>query len=192
MALAPLVTVADLSARGIDTSDATAVAADIDAASDAIRDAAGCAITRQTSTVVFAAEASRRVELPARPVVSVTTVLLDGSPVTDWTLIGSSLWRESGWATPGNVPAVMTVTFTHGWDAVPADVVDLACSLIAGAQQERVAGSHRGKAYERVDDYQVGFIPADDHVSAFEIPDRTRTMLRRRFGTASAVAGTVR
>lgn len=192
MTLAPLITAADLTVRGIDTSDAGTTAADIASASDAIRDAAGCAITRQTSTVTFTAEASRRIELPARPVVSVDQVLLDGVLVTDWTLVGGSLWREDGWGTPGNVPSALTVTFTYGWSDLPADIVDLACSLVAGAQRERADGAHRGIAYERVDDYQVGFVQTDERVTAFELPDRTRAMLRRRFGATSTTAATVR
>lgn len=192
MTLDPLITVADLSVRGIDTSDAAATAADIDAVSAAIRDAAGCAITRQTSTVSFTAEASRRIELPGRPVVSVDTVLLDGVPVTDWTLVGNSLWRQDGWGTPGDIPSTLTVTFTYGWETLPADVVDLACSLVTGAQHDRAGGSHRGVAYERVDDYQVGFIQNDTVGSAFELSDRTRTMLRRRFGSMSTTVATVR
>ena len=193
MSLAPLITAADLSARNIDTTD-DALVADLNSASAAIRDAAGCAITRETSTVTFPTEASRRIELPSRPVISVATVLLDGEPVTDWLLRGSSLWRECWWQSPGDIPHALTVTFTHGLAEVPADIVDLACSLIAGAQAERSEGPRRGKAYERVDDYQVGFIQAPDaeRVSAFELPERTRTMLRRRFGSGSVVAGSVR
>lgn len=193
MALTPLITAADLSARGINDAD-PALAADIDSASAAIRDAAGCAITQETSTVRLVTEASRRLELPARPVVSVASVTLDDVPVTDYMLRGSSLWREIAWQAPGAVPSVLTVTFTHGYAATPADIIDLACSLVAGAQAERAAGPRRGVAYERIDDHQIGYIQdaAAERVSAFELPERTVAMLRRRFGSSSVVSGSVR
>lgn len=189
--LSPLITAADLSARGIPLDRADV---DIASASAAIRDAAGCAIAHETSTVTFPAEASRRIELPARPVRAVTSVLLDGVVVTDWVLRGSSLWRDSWWSSPCEIPSEVTVTFEHGFDEVPEDIVDLACSLVAGAQAERASGSHRGEAYTRIDDYQVGYVQdaAAERVSAFELPERTRAMLRRRFGSGSVVAGSVR
>lgn len=191
MALAPLIAAADLSARGITSS---AAVEDINAASAAIREAAGCAITRETSTVTMPAEVSRRFELPARPVVSVSSVLLDGEAVTDYVLRGSSIWRETSWSAPGAIPSELTVTFTHGWASVPEDIVDLACSLVAGAEAERDGGPRRGVAYERIDDYQVGYVQdaKAERVSAFELPERTVAMLRRRFGARSVVSGSVR
>jgi hypothetical protein len=71
MALAPLAEVASLEARGIDTSNTARLYELLDAASSAVRDAAGSAISRSTSTVTLWTEASRRIELPARPVVTV-------------------------------------------------------------------------------------------------------------------------
>lgn len=200
MALTPLATAADLSARGIDVTDTFAVITQLDAASAAIRAAAGCAISRQTSTVTLWTESSRRIELPARPVVSVATVVLDGVTLTlntDYVLRGSSLWSLGGaWQEPGSIPGALVVTFTHGFAEVPADIVDLTCAL-AGAGLAAVAdgfAANTGKQYESIDDYRVGFaIGADAVVSVMELPDRTARSLRRRFGSGGAVSvGTIR
>lgn len=200
MALSPLATVADLSDRGIDTTDSDAVAAQLAAASAAIRDAAGCAISRHSSTVTMWTEASRRIELPSRPVVSVESVELDGVVLvdgTDYVLRGSSLWRLNGvWAHSGDVPSELVVAFTHGLLEVPADIVDLTCAL-AGAGLLAVADgftANTGKQYESIDDYRVGFATGDDAVvSVMEIPDRTARSLRRRFGAGgAAVVGSVK
>jgi len=195
MALTPLATAADLTDRGIDTTNTARVTAQLAAASAAVRDAAGCAITLNTSTVKFGTEVSRRIELPARPVRSVATVTLDGLPVTDYKLRGSSLWREIPWQARGDIPSELTVTFTHGYDAVPADVVDLVCALAGAglAAVEEGFKAHSGIQSESIDDYRVGFTTGQDAVvSVMELPDRTRRYLRARFGSGGAlVVGSV-
>ena len=116
MALASLATAADLSANGIDITNATIVAAQLAAASSAIRDAAGSAITRQTSTVTLWTSASRKVDLPAQPVHTVTSVTLDDEVLTedtDYVVRGGSLYRLGGpWQSPcADVPGDLVVTF---------------------------------------------------------------------------------
>lgn len=195
MALTPLAAVADLTARGIDTSDTDRINALLASASSAVRDAAGSAISRETSTVTLWTEASRRIELPARPVASVASVTLDGVAVTDYRLRGSALWRDCYWQLPHDTPGELEVTFTHGYATVPADIVDLVCSLVAAglAAAEEAYDPKRGKSYERIDDYQYGMqTGGDELVSPMELPERTRAWLRSRFGTGSTVMGTVR
>jgi hypothetical protein len=195
VALAPLAAVADLTARGIDTSNTDRIDALLDAASASVRDAAGSAISRATSTVTLWTEASRRIELPARPVVSVASVTLDGVTVTDYKLRGSALWRDCYWQMPRDTPGEVVVTFTHGYATVPADVVDLVCSLVAAGNAATEDGydPKRGMSYERIDDYQYGMTTgADEVVSPMELPERTRAWLRSRFGASSTVVGTVR
>lgn len=199
MALAPLATTADLSARGIAITNSTAITAMLAAASDAIRAAAGCSISRQTSTVTLWTEASRRIELPARPVVSVTSVTLDGVALTagtDFVLRGSSLWRiDRPWQASGDIPSELVVAFTHGLAAVPADIVDLTCSLV-GAGMAAIEGgfaANTGKQYESIDDYRVGFETGEDAVaSLMELPPRTVASLRRRFGGGAVSVGSAR
>lgn len=198
MTLEPLATEADLMARGIDTDNPAATQALLAAASAAVRAGAGCAITRQTSTVTLSTEPSRRIELPARPVHAVTAVALDGRDLTvgvDCHLRGSSLWREQLWQSPAAIPSELVVTFEHGFDEVPADVVDLVCSLVGAgiAATDEGYASSVGKQYESIDDYRVGYaVGADAVASVMELPDRTRRALRRRFGMTSVVVGTIR
>lgn len=198
MAYEPLATAADLSARGIDTTNTLAVEALLDAASAAVREAAGCPISEQTSTVTLWTEASRRIELPARPVSSVATVVLDGETLTvedDYVLRGSSLWRTCQWQAQGDIPSELVVTFTHGYTEVPADIVDLVCNLVGAgmASVDEGYATHAGKQYESIDDYRVGYTTGSDAVSSvMELPERTVKSLRARFGTTSVVVGTVR
>jgi len=193
MALAPLASAADLTDRGITVT--AGVTAQLAAASAAVRDAAGCSITRQVSTVTLWTEASRRIELPARPVRGVTSVTLDGVVLTDWHLRGSSLWRVTPWQAQGNIPSELVVTFDHGYDAVPADVVDLVCSIVGAGLASIAEGfkAHTGTEYESIDDYRTGYTKgADAVVSVMELPDRTKAALRKRFGSGGAmVVGTV-
>lgn len=194
MATTQLATAADLSARGI-TGDYATLSALLDAATDAVRAEAGTIISRETSTVTFPTEASRRIELPARPVHAVTSVLLDGEAITDWHLRGTSLWRESPWQRRGAIPSELTVTFEHGWDLAPAAVVDIVCALVAGGLAAVAEGydPKRRMSYERIDDYQYGLRTGDDEItSVMELPRRTTDLLRRRFGIGSAVVGSAR
>ncbi|WP_158884015.1 mobile element protein [Amycolatopsis anabasis] len=60
--------------------------------------------------------------LPAAPVVAVTTVEVDGQPVTDftWSRQGQ-LRRATGW--PDELD-VVRVVYTHGYEPVPEDIAD--------------------------------------------------------------------
>ena len=198
MAYAPLATAADLSARGISVDNVEAVEALLAAASAAVRDAAGAPISDQTSTVTLWTEASRRIELPARPVRSVASVILDGVTLvanTDYVVRGSSLWRDCQWQAQGDVPSSLVVTFTHGLAEVPADIVDLVCNLVGAGLTAVGEGyaTNAGKQYESVDDYRVGYATGADAVSSvMELPERTVRSLRARFGPTTVVVGTVR
>jgi hypothetical protein len=189
VALAPLATAADLSARSIDITNTGGVAAQLAAASASVRAAAEAPITRATSTVKLLTQVSRRIELPARPVVSVATVLLAGVPVTDYSLRGSTLWRERDWQRRGDIPSEIVVTFTYGLVVVPEDIVDLVCSL-AGAGLAAIEDgfkAHTGTLNESIDDYRVGYATgADAVVSLMELPERTKAALAKRFGNGGA------
>ena len=190
MALDALVAVADLDARGIDISDQALITELIASASAAIRDAAGSAITETTATIKLLTPTGRRLELPG-PVRSVSAVLLDEEPITDWVLRGDDLWRES-WQCRGDIPGEVTVTFVFGLTEVPADVVDLACNLIGAGVNHAAEGyeAKTGIAYERIDDAGIGYTQGGDAVvSTMELPDRTRRMLARRFGGSAVMVG---
>lgn len=188
MALADLATSADLSARGVDVTDTDLVAAMLAAASAAVREAAGSAISEQTSTVTLEAPEGRYLALPSLPVTEVDTVEIDGEAVTDWTLVSGSLWRSCGWTQCE--PALVEVTFTHGLAEVPADIVNLVCMFAAAGMASASEGSRAGVVGERIDDYSVQYAQGADAVAtALEVPERTARMLRARFGGGVYVTG---
>ncbi len=115
---------------------------------------------------------------------------------TDYVVRGNALWRVGQkWQSEGATPGAVEVTFTHGLAEVPADIVDLVCSLVAGGLSA-AAGAYdpnRNLAYESIDDYRRGFRQGDDEVvNPMLLPAPTRAWLRSRFGGGAAVVGTVR
>lgn len=192
MALAPLASTADLEARGIDTTNATRVTALLNAASAAVRAAAGSPITATTATISLPTPEGRRLVLPA-PVRSVSSVEIDGQPITDYRKSGNSLWRD-GWGAPCELPGEVVVTLTFGLAEAPADVVDLVCNLVGAGLAHADAGyeSRSGvvNTSERIDDYDrsVSYAQGGDATATpMEIPEGTRRSLRRRFGTGGVV-----
>ena len=195
--LKPLANLKDLAAFNVDYDDETQARIALDAASSSIRNAAASVITKTTSTVQFATEASRRLELPARPVWAVKRVLLDGLLVAGWRLVGSHLWRDEPWQHAGDTPSVVEVTFTHGLAAVPSDIIALTCSLTAAgiAAMREGYDPKRGISYERIGDYQYGMTTGDQELlDPFQLPDATAQALAKRFRARSRtqVTGSVR
>lgn len=192
MALAPLATATDLSARGISTDDTDAVDAFLAAASAAVRDAAGCTISATSSTINTEGGSGRWLPLPGWAITSVDEVAISGTVVTDALLVSGRLWRRCGWLDCYE-PAIVTVTYSQGLSEVPADIVDLVCSLVGAALASAPEGGYAattGKQYESIDDYRVGYTTGADAVaSVMELPTRTRQSLAARFGTAVTVTG---
>lgn len=188
MALAPLATTADLTAHKIDTSDSETIAALLASASAAVRDAAGCSISRATVTVEVPGTPEQWLTVPGWAVTAVEDVLVDGVSVT-FKKVGGRLWAACGWQ-PTCDPTNVTMTITEGVEDVPADIVDLVCSLVAGglAATEEGYDPRRGMSYERIDDYQYGMTTgADEIVSPMELPERTKQSLAARFGNSAFV-----
>ncbi len=79
-----LATVKDLDSYGIEYADEKLAGKLLESVSAAVRDAAGCPITRGEYTVTIPGETSRRLDLPMRPVISVSRVLMDGEQTGDW------------------------------------------------------------------------------------------------------------
>ncbi|MEV4936342.1 hypothetical protein [Streptomyces zaomyceticus] len=189
MALDPLATAADLTARGltVDPGEATIVDTYLDVASTAVREAAGTAISQTTSTVTVEGEPGPWLTLPGQPVTAVATVLLDGVAVTDWQLVSGRLWRACGW-TSGCGPSLVDVTQTHGLAVVPADIVDLVCRMTAGAlKAQRAEEDGSGLAAdkvitsERLGDYAVTYA-SDGRITEMDLPQYWRERLEARFG----------
>ncbi|WP_033288255.1 hypothetical protein [Amycolatopsis jejuensis] len=192
MALQDLATVADLTARNILVPDGVEAAAFLAAAQDAVRDAAGVPITRETFTVTFPGGLEEWLTPPGGPVVSVTGVLIDDTPVSDWKLVGGRLWRRHGWQNHCDEPSNVTATITGGLFDVPRDIVDLVCAL-AGLGMNRAAGgdyaSRGDQTGFRIDDYSEQYQGAagEKQAGPLELPRLTREWLSARFGGAVAV-----
>lgn len=187
MALPPLASVADLSDRGITEGNLTKA---LEVASEAVRDAAGAAITSVTGTLVVPAPSGNLLSLPG-PVREVTAVTLDGTAVADYTALPEGLWRRCGW---GLAPLSVEVTGTFGMDAAPADIIDLTCQL-AKAWLDHVAeggGSTAGLTSVKLDDAAETY--DDEHagqISPVYIPKVTRDWLASRFGGGVTVVETL-
>lgn len=158
----------------------------LEVASSSITAAAGSPIIRGSHTVVLPGVDRKRLPLPFRPIVSVESVLIDGVLDTNWKLIGDCLYRADDWASP-NMPTSVQITFTAGFTNVPEDIKRLCCSMVAaGLAQTENGGlkTHAGIAYERIDDYQVGYTQGENAlVDVMQLPEATCKMLRSRFGS---------
>jgi hypothetical protein len=189
MTLTPLATTADLLARNVDPG-----ALDLDlalsVATAAIRDAAGAAITRETSTVQVTAPSGNLLGLPG-PVISVASVLHRGAAVTDFEVLPNGLWRHCGW---GYAPKPVTVTYTHGLAVVPADLVDLTCQLAIAwlDHMSSGGGSTAGLTDVAIDDARESYdAESAGQISPAYIPAATREWLARRFGGGVAMVDTL-
>lgn len=193
MALDPLATVADLTARGlaVDESETAIVTVYLDVASAAVREAAGCPISQTTSTITLMGEADQWLTLPAPPITAVTHVEVDGVPVADWRLRNHRLWRAAGW-TAGSYPSEVEVAQTHGLPDVPSDIVDLVCRIAAAALMAyRADEDGAGLAAEdirseRIGDYAVTYGDSG-LITKMELPDYLRERLAARFGGGFAL-----
>lgn len=188
MALAPLATVADLEARGLTVApEETAIAGVyLGVASTAVREAAGTAISRTTSTITLEGESGQRLTLPGAPIVSVDAVTVDGQAVTDWRLSSGRLWRAAGWT--GCEPSEIEITYTHGLVEVPEDIVDLVCRMVAAAlmayrAEDDGAGLATTKEVtsERLGDWAVTY-GSDGRITEMDLPQYWRDRLAARFG----------
>ncbi|MGW1278020.1 hypothetical protein ACWD4V_13850 [Streptomyces tsukubensis] len=188
MTLAPLAAPADLTIRGlvVDPAEEGFVTAALDAASAAVREAAGAPISQTTSTVAVEGEPGQRLRLPGPPLISVAAVAVDGRAVTDWCIRSGRLYRAAGWTGPGG-PSEVEVTYTHGLPSVPADIVDLVCRMVAAALVSyRSRDDGEGLAaqnitQERIGDYAVSY-GSDGRITDMDLPQYWRERLEARFG----------
>lgn len=189
----PLASESDLLARNIVSPGAPVdMMRALESASAAIRSAAGSPISRETSTVTIGGSAEQWLQVPMQPARAVTNVLLDGAGIDDWMLVDGRLWRSGGWGSWCS-PSQVTMTVDSGYDPVPADVVDLCCALVAASFGSAAGGYDPGRGVSSVsiDDYQESRVAgADEQVSVFELPQRTRDWLQQTYGSAVATVGT--
>lgn len=184
-----LATEADLSERDVTDGDLYMALA---VASSLIRDAAGCSISEETSTVTVTGSRSKLLSLPG-PVTAVSSVAIGTSAVTDYMTLPNGLYRACGWADLCDI-AQVTVTYTHGLATVPDDIVDLTCNLAKAWLDHAAAGggSTAGLNQVAIDDAREGYTDeAAGQISPVYIPQATRDWLGRRFGGSVAVVETL-
>ncbi|WP_328920568.1 hypothetical protein OG911_25295 [Streptomyces sp. NBC_00208] len=183
-----LATIADLEARGITvaSSEESVTNTYLAVASAAIRDAAGSNISQTTVTVILDGNCEQRLRLPGAPVTAIHAVTLDEVPVLDAKLSNGALVRSAGWAGDD-----VSVTYTYGLPAIPADIVDLTCRLAANALAAYRSGdpAARQVVSERIGDYAVTY--ADTETGTLSLADHQRSRLAARFGTSIAVVRSI-
>ncbi|MGH3099317.1 MAG: hypothetical protein ACRDMV_25330 [Streptosporangiales bacterium] len=146
----PLATAADLDDRGI-AHDESTVNALLEDASVAVRNYTHQVISYVMDDTAEIVPQGAWVTLPQRPVdtTSLTTVTLGGREVTGWKRIRDRLWLAGGWPPWGPSdtrfffpdlvqqyvvePVAVEVTYSHGYETVPGDVVAVVCGAIARA-----------------------------------------------------------
>lgn len=184
MALAPLATIADLTARGVTVAagETAAVNVYLDVASTLLRDAADSPISQTTSTVNLEGTGGR-LHLPGKPVTAVSAVLADGVALSDYKLLNGALARPCGFSEG----VEYTVTYTHGLATVPSDIVDLVCRLVGQELLALRAGETGSRAVksERIGDYSVTY--ADTETGSMALSDFQRNRLAARFGNGAGV-----
>jgi hypothetical protein len=195
VALQPLATVADLTARGMTVAEpeTALVGVYLEVASAAVREAAGVPISETTSTVTLEGEDSQWLSLPGPPVQSVQAVTVDGRAldVTDYRLRSGRLWLARGWSY-SYAPAEVTVTYTHGLPEVPADIVDLVCRIAAAtliayrSQPDGEGLAAKDVRSERIGDYSVQYGDGG-RITEVELPEYLREQLAARFGGGATV-----
>jgi hypothetical protein len=120
--LPPLVSPDELATwLGVDAGDPQLIAA-LDAASARFRAAVRHPVSEVTGDeVTLDGNGAATLALPAAPVTDVHTVEVDGDEITDYEWSGTGmLYRAAGW--PRRYRSVV-VTYDHGYDPVPDDIV---------------------------------------------------------------------
>lgn len=191
-----LASLLDLEDRNVAVADSGLAATMLAVASASIRGAAGSPISEVESTIRYDGHrADRYLRLFGPPVTAVATVVMDGLtlPSTHWRLAADGrLYRSCGWGVDDG-PCAVDVTQTHGLPAVPADIVDLACSYASAGMAAAAEGyaTHAGVVAERIDDYSVTYAQGAEAVqSVMEIPPATRAWLSSMFGGSAAMVAT--
>lgn len=125
------------------------------------------------------------VYLPQRPVISVVSVVVGASPVSDWSpqFNRGRIYRANGWAagssiqTDGSAPGLVTVTYTHGY----ADG-DQRLQLARTAVLMLAAGGYTNPTSatrEQIDDYAVQYAEA---AARMEVSGTVAAALRKQYG----------
>lgn len=123
--------------------------------------------------------------LPQRPVQSVSSVTLDGEALTvddDYMRFGARLWRECGWQAKRYTPSKVGVVYSHGYPAGHQGLQlarGAVLSLIRG-----VYGNPEGAIQVRIDDYAASYAKFSASLDATEYLQKA---LQRAYGRRAAL-----
>ncbi|GAB2951938.1 hypothetical protein GCM10027280_45400 [Micromonospora polyrhachis] len=121
--------------------------------------------------------------LPQRPVTAVTSVTLDGEPISDWQRFGSRLWRAGGWAAGAYRPSTVAVVYSHGY-APDAQGLQLARGAVLAVVRDWAANPSAATSL-KIDDYAETYSAI---AARFEASTHLRTALRRQYGQRGGLA----
>lgn len=184
----------DLEARlGIDFTAEEDIRAEmlLTLASGLIQDAAGQQIALVTDDeLTMPGTNADRITLPQRPVVSVTSITLDGSELaegTDWYLKDNTIYRISSSLSDsdsicggfGSPTQTLVITYTHGY--ATTDIPGLVTSICLEAAV-RVWTNPGAVIAERIGDEDVTYAPYSDPPRGLLLTDAEERKLRRFFG----------
>lgn len=124
-------------------------------------------------------------ELPERPIRSVSLVQIDGVTVTDWVLRKQKLWRAVGWLNRVSPPSQAAVTYAHGYVA-GSQYLQLARNMTLSLAAAGY-GNPTGAASESIDDYNVSYEAA---MSRMELTEFMRAALVKAYGRAAHITVT--
>ena len=167
--MAALATVADLTARlgrSLDETEELRAEALLDGASARVRAYTGQQFEQATTTDRIQVR-NGRVRLPQRPVTAVSAIAdTDGNDVEfTWhagnyltlSALGSIVRFDLEPYSNGG-PTWVDVTYTHGYAAIPDDVVEVVCQMVLRAFGQ--SPETTGYSSESVDDYSYSIGPA--------------------------------
>jgi hypothetical protein len=182
-----LATVADLEARlGKAVTDPIQAQAMLDDVSASVRSYTGQAFSRVITTDRLTVRRAL-VRLPQRPVNSVDAVALsDGTAVTfDWQT-GAETVCVGGWESSCSRISAALVTYDHGYDTIPQDIVAVVCNVTnRGLGIDPTAGAIASRS---ISNYQETYGPVGAAGSTGLFTSEVQVLDRyRRFGTTAWV-----
>ena len=185
--LTPFATVADLAGRlgvAVPTGGSAAYTqmdAALEDASNDLRGVIGQAINFGSSTVSVRATPGGYVRLPAVPAVEVESVLHDGEAVGWYRLVDSATLLV-----PSDYGRTLTVTYSHGWQTIPGELVKWACVLAAAsiaAAKSGNLGLAGGLSSVGVDDARASWATnVGEQGEGVSLPGRVAERLRATYG----------
>lgn len=158
-----LATLEQLAARATQAFDEARATAVLDDVSAAVRNYTGQTVTAETTTDRFVVR-NFKVRLPQRPVSEVSDVSdIDGAALTySWDgletiVVPRRTVDQFDYDVPLISPPVVDVTYSHGYETVPDDLVAVVCNVAARALAE--GPEMAGVTQESVVSYSVSYGP---------------------------------